>query len=350
MTTPLPETNHALSFGRRRQALRLGCGCAVIALAAFFFTPARADYAARPEVIEYIDGLVAEHEFDRAWLAELFAGAAKSESVIEKISTPAEKVLAWHEYRAIFVTDKRIAAGVDFWRRNKDAIDAASREFGVSGEIVVAIVGVETFYGRYLGNHRVIDALATLAFDYPRRSVFFKRELTEFLLLVREEDKDPFAPVGSYAGAMGYGQFISSSYRNFAVDFDGDGQRDIWSNQTDAIGSIANYLARHGWRGTTRVAVRVEIANDGVPELADTGLDLAHTVGDFRKRGAVVASELADSEKAALFRMEAKAGGEYWLGLHDFYVITRYNHSAMYALAVLQLAQEIQRQMIAGNE
>ena len=311
---------------------------------------AAGNYTTRSEVVGYIDGLVAQHGFDRDWLIGVFAGAAKSDEVIRKISKPAEKALAWHEYRAIFLTDKRIEAGIEFWRRNRDALDSARERFGVSAEVVVAIIGVESFYGRYLGSHRVVDALATLAFDYPPRSGFFKSELTEFLVLVREEGKDPFEPMGSYAGAMGYGQFISSSFRNFSVDFDGDGQRDIWSNETDAIGSVANYFARHGWKGDGPAAVQVEIRNEEVLELADTGLELAHTVAEFRQRGAVVSGQVGDTPKAALFTMETANGAEYWLALHDFHVITRYNRSALYSLAVLQLSEAIRARFDASGE
>ena len=300
------------------------------------------DYSTRTEVIDYVDGLVAEHAFVREWLVDVFEGAEKSDEVIRKISKPAEKALAWHQYRKIFLTEKRIDAGVEFWKAHREALDAARRRFGVAPEMVTAIIGVETFYGRYLGNHRVIDSLATLAFDYPPRSAFFKRELTQFLLLLREEGKDPFEPVGSYAGAMGYGQFISSSYRNYAVDFDGDDLRDIWTNKTDAIGSVANYFALHGWKGETPPALQVEIRDRRVLELADAGLELAHTVGELRKRGAVVPNDVGNGEKAALFTMElAQGGSEYWLARHDFYVITRYNRSALYALAVLQLSEAI---------
>lgn len=319
-------------FGTLACALALVVSCAL---------PAWSDYWTRPEVGDYIDGLVVDHGFDRDWLTRVFKGAVKSDDVIRKISKPAEKALAWHEYRAIFLTDKRIDAGVEFWRAHRDTLDTATRQFNVPSEIIVAIIGVETFYGRYLGTHRVIDALATLAFDYPPRSTFFKSELTQFLLLAREEGKDPFEPMGSYAGAMGYGQFISSSYRNYSIDFDGDGRRDIWTNKTDAIGSVANYFARHGWKGRTDPAVQVEIRDDGVLELADAGLELAHTVGELRAQGADVPDRVKDGEKAALFTMGLEAGNEYWMGLHDFYVITRYNRSALYALAVLQLSEAI---------
>ena len=244
-----------------------------------------ADYSGDPDVAEYVDGLVSSHGFGRDWLTRVFVGATKQESIIEAMSRPAEKVKPWHEYRKIFVTDQRIEAGIVFWQRHREAVAAATKQYGVAGEVVVAIIGVETFYGRYLGSHRVIDALATLAFDYPRRAQFFENELTEFLLLVREEGKDPFEPMGSYAGAMGFGQFIPSSYRAYAVDFDDDGRRDIWTNETDAIGSVANYFARHGWRGRGPAALQVGLADPTVAELADQGLELHKTVGEWRDRG-----------------------------------------------------------------
>ena len=319
----------------------LACLAIVGAVLAFPAETVASDYSTRAEVVDYIDELVAGHGFHKEWLLDVFEGAEKSDEVIRKISKPAEKALAWHQYRRIFLTEERIDAGVEFWRAHRDALDAARHRYGVPAEMIAAIIGVETFYGRYFGSHRVIDSLATLAFDYPPRSAFFKDELTQFLLLVREESKDPFAPVGSYAGAMGYGQFISSSYRNYAVDFDGDGLRDIWTNETDAIGSVANYFARHGWKGETQPAIRVEIRHDRVLELADVGLELAHTVGEMRERGAVVPNDVGDAEKAALFTMELAEGKEYWLARHDFYVITRYNRSALYALAVLQLSEAI---------
>ena len=302
-----------------------------------------ADYASRPEVQAYLDELSARHGFSRQWLSGVLAGAERKDSIIKAISRPAEKAKPWHEYRGIFVTDERIAAGVDFWHEHAATLAAAAEQYGVAAEVVVAVIGVETYYGRYLGRYRVIDALATLAFDYPRRARFFRGELTEFLLLVREGGHDPFKPMGSYAGAMGYGQFISSSYRAYAVDFDADGVRDIWTNKVDAIGSVANYLARHGWRGQGPAVLPVEIEDPTLDGLANAGLELGHTIGELRDRGITGADALAADARAALFRMQAAGGDEYWLGLHDFHVVTRYNRSAMYALAVVQLADEIRQ-------
>ena len=316
---------------------RLFCALA-IALAA---VAACGDYAARPVVGAYIDELAGAHGFDRYWLKGVFATARKNDDVLAKISKPAEKALEWHEYRAIFLQDRRIRQGARFWREHADTIERAATRFGVDAEVIVAVIGVETFYGRIQGAYPVMDALATLAFDYPRRAKFFRGQLTEFLLLVREEDGDPFAFKGSYAGAMGYGQFIPSSYRDFAIDFDGDGKRDIWSNIPDAVGSVANYFARHGWRRDGVVAVRVRLDDPALDAIANDGLDLHHTVGALRARGLECPAELDADVKAALYRMETEDGPEHWLGLHNFHVVTRYNRSAMYALAVFQLSEAI---------
>ncbi len=325
-----------------KRSFRIGFGAALVGLGA------AADYAERPEVLAYQEELVAEHAFGAEWLARIFAEAKRSEAILEAMSRPAERVRPWHEYRKIFITEQRISRGAVFWRENREAIKAAQAKYGVPGEIVVAIIGVETAYGRVLGSHRVIDALMTLGFDFPRRAEFFRGQLTEFLLLVREEGKDPLALKGSYAGAMGYGQFIPSSYRTFAVDFDGDGVRDIWDNRTDAIGSVANYFAEHGWRGGGPVAVQVQLGDEARHgALANQGLDLTLRVGDLATEGIIGLDGLGAEEKAALFRMETEAGNEYWLGLHDFHVITRYNRSSMYALAVLQLSEELRRRMDA---
>lgn len=320
--------------------------CATAALSAAM---AAGDYATRPAVADYMDQLASAHGFDRYWLKGVFATARKNDDVLAKISRPAERALKWYEYRRIFIKDARIRQGAAFWREHANVIDRAAADFGVRAEILVAIIGVETFYGRIKGSYPVMDALATLAFDYPRRAKFFRGELTEFLLLVREEAGDPFAYKGSYAGAMGYGQFIPSSYRSFAVDFDGDGKRDIWRNIPDAVGSVANYFARHGWRNTEPVAVQVGLADPALERLANQGLDLTHTVGALRDRGLTGADELAADAKAALYRMETESGVEHWLGLHDFHVITRYNRSAMYALVVLQLSEAIEQARAAAK-
>jgi membrane-bound lytic murein transglycosylase B len=309
------------------------------------FGAASAEFAERAEVKAYIDELASGHGFEPATLERWFAGTERQQGIIDAISRPAERVLEWHEYRQIFIQDSRIAQGVEFWQQNAADLARAERVYGVPASVIVAIIGVETRFGQNKGRWRVMDALATLAFDYPPRSAFFRRELTEFLLLAREEDKDPLTLVGSYAGAMGYGQFIPSSYRAYAVDFDGDGRRDIWTNRADAIGSVANYLRVHGWVADASVAKQVAVRGDGAEALVSNGLQLNQTVGGIRRAGVELdgAARLPDDTGAVLVRMQGADAPEYWLGLRNFYVITRYNRSSMYALAVYQLSAEIER-------
>lgn len=307
-----------------------------------------ADYTERKDVQEYIAELVQEHNFNAQALNSLLSAAERKQSILDAISKPAERTLEWRDYRKIFLTKDRIERGVAFWQDNAEALARAESRYGVGAEYVAAIIGVETRYGKFMGKYRVLDALATLGFDYPPRAAFFRRELTEYLLMTREEGMDPKDQLGSYAGAMGYGQFISSSFRAYAVDFDGDGRRDILRNKTDAIGSVANYFKRHGWRGDAQVIVPVALQDPAAAALANQGEALVHTAGSLRAQGVVIPCA-DDAAKAALFRMEAAVGTQYWVGLNDFYAITRYNHSSMYALAVHQLAQAIKAQSLQAD-
>ena len=304
---------------------------------------AQDSYLPREEVQTYIEELVADHGFSRLALEQVFSQAQKQDRIIELMSRPAERRLVWHEYRKILVDEPRISQGVTFWQENLAALQRAEQEYGVAHEVIVAIIGVETRYGRVTGNFGVVDALSTLAFDYPPRAAFFRGQLTEHLLLAREEGKNPLSLKGSYAGAMGYGQFIPSSYRSFAVDFDGDGVRDIWTNKTDAIGSVANYFARHGWSGQGEVveAVTVSEETDDLLSKANSGLRPTETVAFWREQGVNISSEQPADRKATLMRMQQPDGADYWLGYDDFYVITRYNHSRLYAMAVHELSQLI---------
>ena len=222
-------------------------------------TGAHANYPARDDVRGYINEIAKEHAFDAKELTRLLAQAERQQSILDAISRPAERTLKWHEYRDIFIKDQQVARGLEFWRDNTEDLLRAQAVYGVPPEYIVAIIGVETRWGRIMGKYRVLDALATLGFDYPPRSKFFRKELTQLLLLAREEGKDPASLLGSYAGAMGYGQFIPSSFRAYAVDFDDDGVRDIWTNTTDAIGSVANYFAKHGWRDGEQTVLRVSV-------------------------------------------------------------------------------------------
>ena len=315
----------------------------MLTVSMFFSAMVSADtYLKREEVDAYIDELIQQHQFSRQELEEVLKAAERRQDIIDLMRRPAERRLNWHEYSKIFLDEQRISGGVEFWRQNRASLERAQREYGVAPEVIVAIIGVETRYGRVTGRHRVVDALMTLAFDYPPRASFFRKELTQFLLLAREEGKSPLGLMGSYAGAMGYGQFIPSSFRNYAVDFDQDGVRDIWQNRVDAIGSVANYFSRHGWRGATEVTVpvRVKVETEQLLAIANESLRPTHSVAEMAQMGVIV-DGLDPDAKVLLLRLAGGEKPEYWLGFDDFYVITRYNHSRLYAMAVYQLGQEI---------
>lgn len=233
-----------------------------------------ADYTGA-NVDEFIAEMTRDYGFASEQLRDLFKQAERKQAILDAISRPAERVKPWKEYRPIFLTDSRVAQGVDFWRENEAALSRAEAEYGVPAEIIVAIIGVETFYGRNTGSHRVIDALSTLGFDYPPRQPFFRQQLKEFLLLTREEQVDPLTLKGSYAGAMGLPQFMPSSFRAYAVDFDGDGHIDIWNNPTDAIGSAASYFKQHGWAAGEPVVARAKVSGERFEEGLTVGLEVA---------------------------------------------------------------------------
>ena len=308
-----------------------------------FSAVARAEsYLSRAEVDAYIEELIQQHNFSRPELEEVLAAAERRQDIIDLMRRPAERRLNWHEYSKIFLDEQRIAGGVEFWQQNQATLERAQKEYGVAPEVIVAIIGVETRYGRVTGRHRVVDALMTLAFDYPPRASFFRKELTQFLLLAREEGKNPISLTGSYAGAMGFGQFIPSSYRSYAVDFDQDGVRDIWQNRNDAIGSVANYFSRHGWRGAEQVTLPVQLKaeTEQLLSIANQSLKPTHSIAEMAEMGVIV-DGLDPDARVLLLRLLGGEKPEYWLGFDDFYVITRYNHSRLYAMAVYQLGQEI---------
>ncbi|MGK8476220.1 lytic murein transglycosylase B [Stutzerimonas stutzeri] len=297
-----------------------------------------ADYTGA-NVDEFIAEMTRDYGFASEQLLDLFKQAERKQAILDAISRPAERVKPWKEYRPIFLTDSRVAQGVDFWRENEAALSRAEAEYGVPAEIIVAIIGVETFYGRNTGSHRVIDALSTLGFDYPPRQPFFRQQLKEFLLLTREEQVDPLTLKGSYAGAMGLPQFMPSSFRAYAVDFDGDGHIDIWNNPTDAIGSAASYFKQHGWAAGEPVVARAKVSGERFEEGLTVGLESQKNAGEMRALGWQFDKSVADQTAVTAFRLEGAEGDEYWLGLPNFYVITRYNRSVMYAMAVHQLSQ-----------
>jgi membrane-bound lytic murein transglycosylase B len=297
------------------------------------------------EVNRFVSEMSERHGFDTAALGALFARAGRLDSVLAAISKPAE-YKPWHAYRPIFLTRDRVNGGVTFWREHETVLADAAAASGVPAEIIVAIIGVETSYGRNTGSYRVLDALATLAFHYPKRAPFFRSELENFLLLTREEGMDPMQPTGSYAGAMGLPQFMPSSFRHYAVDFDADGRRDIWRNPRDAIGSVGNYLKAHGWRAGEAIATPAAQSAANAAQVSAT-VDLTHSLAEYAALGVRPLEALgaaADAIPAVLLGYESSATAtEYWLGLRNFYAITRYNRSSKYALAVVQLAESIAR-------
>ena len=306
-------------------------------------------YSDNDKAQAFIERMVSEHGADRAELQALFAGAHYKQSIIDAMTRPAEKVKLWKDYRKIFITEKRLRQGLQFWREQRSWLEKMQTEFGVPIEYVVAIIGVETYYGRYAGNYRVIDALSTLAFDYPARSPFFTKELEHFLLLSKEQKLKPAELKGSYAGAMGYGQFMPSSYRAYAVDYDDDGVADIWANPADAIGSVANYFIRHGWQPGEGVVVRARISADYNAELVNKLAKPKLTIAQLAEQGFSPVPEMNADIKAMPLRLQGQAGVEFWLGLQNYYAITRYNHSFRYAMAVTQLAEQIAEGMRASE-
>ncbi len=304
-------------------------------------------YSAHPQAQAFMDEMVAKHDFSREQLQQWFIQAEKKQSILDAMSRPAERTKTWAEYRNIFIQPSRIDKGVEFWMEHKETLDRAEQVYGVPAEIIVAIIGVETRYGSNKGSYKVIDALSTLAFDYPKRSAFFTKELRHYLLLTREQSRDPLALKGSYAGAMGYGQFMPSSYREYAKDFDGDNAVDIWDNPVDAIGSVANYFVRHGWKSDKPVVSRARVSKDYNREVINDSLRPKRTVGDLAEQGITAIERLEASAKATAMKLKGEQGAEFWIGLQNFYAITRYNHSRLYAMAVYQLSQEVRREMDA---
>jgi len=313
----------------------LGC-CLLLGV-----TAANAIDIRRPEVKAFIDEVATRNHLDKEWLARVLASAESRSSVIEAMEKPAERVRPWWEYRQIFMTDKRIREGHEFYAEHQKQLEATAHRTGVPAEIIAAIVGVETSYGRLMGKYRVLDSLATLAFDYPPRATYFRGELEQFLLLSKEAGFDPLTALGSYAGAMGAPQFMPKSYRSMARDGDEDGHIDLWTNWPDIIDSIANYFVTNGWRHNEPIVSLAELRNPDVEDLPGTRLERNETVGSLKAKG-VEFTSLAPSTAPALFiALRGIDGPTYRVGYHNFWVITRYNRSPLYALAVTELASAI---------
>lgn len=303
------------------------------------------DYAKHEAVLSFIEDMAAQHGYDENALRQLFGEVRYQQSIVDAITRPAEKRLLWRDYRKIFLTEARIQKGAKFWLDNERLLDRVVAKYQVSPAIIVAILGVETFYGTRIGGYRVMDALTTLAFNYPPRATFFLGELRHFLLLARDEgNKNPLDFKGSYAGAMGYGQFIPSSFRHYAVDFDKDGTRDIWHNTADALGSVANYLKRHHWHADEPVVHSVEVTGAAFEAFVNKGIrrkGLANgtTAESFRRLG--VHTDLPSNRKLALIRFGEEQDRQYWLAENNFFVITTYNTSRLYAMAVYDLSRAV---------
>ncbi len=294
----------------------------------------------RPEVLAFVDEMVEKHEFDQQALLKLFKQAKVNKTVLKAIQSPSE-AKPWYQYRKIFLNESRIRKGVAYWNENEATLLLATKQYGIPPEIIVAIIGVETLYGGYTGSFSVLDSLFTLTFEYPKRAPFFRTQLEHFLVLCREEALDPTVPKGSYAGAMGLPQFMPSSYRSYARDFDNDNVRDIWHNNADTIASVANYFSKHGWRTDEPVAYPVTVNGNRHESALEKGLKPNRTIQQLRTLDIQIPQLVNPEEKARLISFEELAGPNFWIGLQNFYVITRYNHSAHYAMAVLQLGKKI---------
>ncbi|SEK45367.1 lytic murein transglycosylase B [Nitrosovibrio tenuis] len=301
-------------------------------------TPAAAQL--RPEIEAFIGEMVNRHGFNQAELESILVMAQFQPAILNAISQPATS-RPWYEFRTLFVNPRRIAGGVAFWNSHAETLERARREFGIPEEIITAVIGVETLYGAQAGKHRVLDALTTLAFDYPKRAQFFRGELEQYLLLGKDQNADVLNIKGSYAGAIGIPQFMPSSYRRYAVDYDNDGRIDLSGSTTDAIGSVANYLKSHGWQMGEAVAVPALVNSENYRAALFTGNWPTYTVADLRTLGIASRVSMPGNPHATLIELENNGGNEYWLGFNNFFVITRYNRSVNYAMSVLELAKEI---------
>ncbi len=327
--------------GRQRAAAAFAASIVTAGALMLGAAPAWGLDLARPEVREFLAELVANDGFEPQYLSTVFAGIESKQSIIDAMSRPAEKVKPWSEYRAIFLTPRRISSGVDFFHTHEAELRQIARKTGVPPEIISAIVGVETFYGTRTGSYRAVDALATLAFDYPPRSKFFRGELRQLFLLARDEQLDITQLTGSYAGALGPPQFIPSSYRNFSVDGDNDGRRNLLSDWDDIFASVANYFVVHNWQPAQPVAVPARLKPDNTRGDTENELVLRDTVESLNRQGVDFTTDLPAKAPAMLITLAGEDGTEYWVGFQNFYAITRYNRSPMYALAVFQLSEAI---------
>ena len=300
------------------------------------------DYSVKDETIEFIDYMVQKHGYEKSNLESIFQRAEYQEKVVRIMNRQPEGTMTWERYREIMVNESRISAGKEFIRSHKQDLKRAEKIYGVPAEIIASIIGIETRYGRIKGNIRVIDSLSTLAFDYPRRSKFFKIQLEEFLLLSKEENFNPEEIEGSIAGAMGYGQFMPDSYRDYAVDFDNDGVRDILNNPVDAIGSVANFLNKKGkWKPNAPIAIRAKAINE-IKEIKSSFKPYMTSM-ELEKIGLVASEGIPGNLKFVPISLDLEDGYEYWLGFDNYHSISRYNRSKLYVMAVFEFSNSLSK-------
>jgi len=318
-----------------------------IALYGVCAEPAAAIDVKRGDVKEFIAHMHEAYAFKTRPLRKLLAAAQVQPAILDAMEKPAEKAKLWYEYRPIFLNERRIREGTEFWIAHRQALDRASLKSGVPPEYLAAILGVETYYGRLTGGYRVIDALTTLTFDYPARSKFFRDELEQYLLLTRDLHLDPRSIKGSYAGAMGAPQFMPSNYRRYAIDADADGHIDLWANWADVCASVGNYLKEHGWNAGEPVLTEAEVSADKPEDLDGRKLDLSESVASLEAKGVTFDSPLPADAPALLIAADEADGTHWRVGFNNFYVITRYNHSPLYAMAVYELAGALKQRMLS---
>jgi membrane-bound lytic murein transglycosylase B len=324
--------------------IAIGCsvGCALVSLSCVpRHAAAQVLDPKRPDIAEFIADIATRQGFEPSVLEQTFASVESRPAILQAIARPAEKTMTWDVYRGKFLTERRIQRGAAVFSEHQASLRQAQLASGVPADVILGIIGVETFYGEITGRHRVIDALSTLAFDYPPRSKYFRGELEQFLLMTRDEKLDPLLPLGSYAGAMGIPQFMPTSFRNWAIDGDGDGTRDLWRDWADVFASVGNYLKVHGWRAGEPVMVPATTAGADLTGLEFGKVGLAETVGSLRARGIKFDTTLPAEAPAALVLLSVPFGAEYRVGFTNFHAITRYNRSHLYASAVNDLADAI---------
>jgi membrane-bound lytic murein transglycosylase B len=313
----------------------LACGAPLCAAPSAHFD------VSRPEIRRFAAEVAKRDAFNRHSVLRLLAKAEPQPKILDLMNRPAERTLAWWEYRQLFLTQQRIDEGVQFWLDHRAALERIAAERGVPPQYLVAILGCETYYGRIMGHDRVIDTLATLAFDYPARGEYFRSELEQFLLLAREEHLDPLTIRGSYAGAMGAAQFMPSAYRHYAVDADADRKRNLWTDWDDVFASVANFLRQNGWQPGAPVLTEARLEPDASFQIDPHNLELNATLDSLNAQGVRVDLEAPGTTPVVLVSAEQQDGPAYRVGFNNFRVITRYNHSSRYAMAVNDLAQSL---------